>query len=98
MTYEWTLVAADHAVTDTGGLTQPWATVIAAAIAVAGALVAFCGVWRTTDTTRKENRRAERVAVPPSRCRSSFEQLTVSPRRRIPPLAPSKSKRRLRDR
>ncbi|WP_166906165.1 hypothetical protein [Mycobacterium sp. DL440] len=64
MTHVW--LAADlcpPAAVDTGGLTQPWATVIAAAIAVTGALVAFCGVWRTTNTTRKENRRAEKVAV-----------------------------------
>lgn len=36
---------------------------IAALIAVVGALIAFAGVWRTTGTTRRENRRAENVAV-----------------------------------
>lgn len=36
---------------------------IAAVIAVVGALIVFAGVWRTTGTTRKENRRAENVAV-----------------------------------
>jgi hypothetical protein len=65
MTYEWTLLAADPcpAATNTGGLTQPLATVIAAAIAIIGAVVAFLGVTITTRTTRKENRRADKVAV-----------------------------------
>ncbi|WP_064280665.1 hypothetical protein [Mycolicibacterium iranicum] len=67
MTQIWgtTLLAAEEcaAATDTGGLSAPWATVIAALIAVVGALIAFAGVWRTTGTTRKENRRAENVAV-----------------------------------
>lgn len=66
MTHAWmTWIAADAcpAAADSSWLTAPRATVIAALIAVAGALIAFAGVWRTTGTTRKENRRAENVAV-----------------------------------
>lgn len=51
------------AAANAGGLTQPWATVIAAAIAIVGAVVAFLGVTITTRTTRKENRRSEKVRV-----------------------------------
>jgi hypothetical protein len=45
------------------GLSQPWATVIAAFIAVVGAGIAYAGVTKTTRTTKRENRRDERVAV-----------------------------------
>jgi hypothetical protein len=57
------LAAPGAAVTDTDWLTGPRATVIAASIAVLGTLVAFAGVWRTTNTTRKETRRKERLDV-----------------------------------
>ncbi|QNI08310.1 hypothetical protein GAN17_20105 [Mycobacterium kubicae] len=58
-------LAADPcpAVTDPGWLTQPKATVVAAVIAVVGALIAYAGVTKTTRTTRRENRREEKVAV-----------------------------------
>jgi hypothetical protein len=60
-----TWLAADPcpAVANPGGLTQPWATVIAAFIAVVGAGIAYAGVTKTTRTTRRENRRDEKVAV-----------------------------------
>lgn len=64
MTQAWTMwLAADGCATDAGWLTAPRATVIAALIAVLGALIAFGGVLRTTGTTRRENRRAESTAV-----------------------------------
>lgn len=56
-------LAVDPCAVNVGGLTQPWATVIAAAIAVTGAVGAVIGVTITTRTTRTENRRAEKVAV-----------------------------------
>ena len=59
----WLVADPCPAATNTDWLTAPRATVIAAVIAVIGALIAFAGVWRTTGTTRKENRRAENVAV-----------------------------------
>jgi hypothetical protein len=66
MTHAWTTwLAADPcpAATDSGWLTQPKATVAAALIAVVGAVVAYLGVTKTTRTTPKESRRAEKVAV-----------------------------------
>jgi|GEM_PF-5460745 len=44
-------------------LSPPVATVSAAFIAVVGALIAYLGVTKTTRTTKRENRRAEKVAV-----------------------------------
>jgi type II secretory pathway pseudopilin PulG len=44
-------------------LTPPVATVLAATIAVVGALIAYAGVTKTTRTTRRENRREEKIAV-----------------------------------
>ena len=59
--------------TDTGGgLTQPWATVIAATIAIFAASIAFAGVVRTTNETRKENRRKEKL----ERVLSGLNQVT----------------------
>jgi hypothetical protein len=66
MTHAWTTwLAADPcpAVTDPSWLTQPKATVLAAVIAVVGALIAYAGVTKTSRTTRRENRRDEKVAV-----------------------------------
>jgi hypothetical protein len=66
MTHAWTTwLAADPcpAATNPGGLTQPWATVAAAFIAVIGALIAYAGVTKTTRTTQREKRREEKVAV-----------------------------------
>lgn len=48
---------------DPGWLTQPRATVLAALIAVIAATIAYAGVLKTTSTTRRENRRAEKAAV-----------------------------------
>jgi hypothetical protein len=42
-------------------LTQPVATVTAACIAVFAAAIAYLGVIRTTNTTRRENRRKEKA-------------------------------------
>jgi hypothetical protein len=42
-----------------GGLTQPWATIIAAVIALLAASVAYCGIRVTISSTRNENRRKE---------------------------------------
>lgn len=44
-------------------LSPPVATVTAALIAVIGALIAYAGVTKTARTTRRENRREEKVAV-----------------------------------
>lgn len=65
MAHAWMALAADAcpAAANSGGLTQPWATVLAAFIAVIGAVGAYLGVTKTTRTTRQENRRAEKVAV-----------------------------------
>ena len=51
------------AAVDPGWFTQPVATVLAAGIAVLAAGIAYAGVLRTTSTTRRENRRAEKVEV-----------------------------------
>jgi hypothetical protein len=59
----WLAADSGPAVADTGGLSQPSATVMAALIAVIGAVVAFLGVTVTTRTTRSENRRAEKATV-----------------------------------
>jgi hypothetical protein len=48
---------------DSSGLTQPWATVIAAFLAIAAATIAYFGVRRTTDTAKKEARRKEKVDI-----------------------------------
>ncbi len=48
---------------DPGWLTQPVATLGAAGIAVIAALIAYLGVLKSTSMTRRENRRAEKVAV-----------------------------------
>jgi hypothetical protein len=48
---------------DPGWLTQPGATLGAAGIVVIAALIAYLGVLKSTSTTRRENRRAEKVAV-----------------------------------
>lgn len=63
MTHVWLAADTCPAAVETGGLTQPSATVIAAVIAIVGAVVAFLGVTITTRTTRKENRRSEKVRV-----------------------------------
>jgi hypothetical protein len=63
---EWTTWSATSpcpAVPAPSGLSQPWATVIAAFIAVVGAGIAYAGVTKTTRATRRENRRDEKVAV-----------------------------------
>jgi hypothetical protein len=76
MTHAWTTwLAADPcpAATDPGWLTQPVATVLAATIAVVGALIAYAGVTKTTRTTRRENRRAEKVAVLEEACAAIHE-------------------------
>ncbi|MDM4142509.1 MULTISPECIES: hypothetical protein [Mycobacterium] len=59
----WLLADPCPPATQPDGLTQPWATVIAAFIAVIGAGIAYAGVTKTTRTTRRENRRDEKVAV-----------------------------------
>lgn len=48
---------------DSGGLTQPKATVAAAFVAVFGALIAYAGVIKTARSTRTEKRREERLAI-----------------------------------
>jgi hypothetical protein len=76
MTHIWTTwLAADPCPpgTDPGWLTQPVATVLAATIAVVGALIAYAGVTKTTRTTRRENRRAEKVAVLGEACAAIHE-------------------------
>ncbi|MBY0287180.1 MAG: hypothetical protein K2X52_08525 [Mycobacteriaceae bacterium] len=44
-------------------LTQPRATVLAACIALIAASIAYLGVLKTTSTTRRENRRTEKVGL-----------------------------------
>jgi len=44
-------------------LTQPWATVGAAVLAIIGALIAYAGVTKTARSTRQETRRKERADV-----------------------------------
>lgn len=78
MTYPITAwLAADPcpAATQSEGFTQPWATVVAAFIAVVGALIAYAGVTKTTRTTRHENRRDEKVAVL-TEASSAIQELT----------------------
>ncbi len=60
---EWLAADPCPAAADPGWLTGPRATVVAAIIAVSGAVFAYLGVTKTTRTTRQENRRAEKVAV-----------------------------------
>lgn len=48
---------------DSSWLTAPRATIIAALIAVLGALIAYSGVLKTTRSARLQSLRAERVAV-----------------------------------
>jgi hypothetical protein len=57
----WLAAETCPSASDTDWLTQPRATVLAACIALIAASIAYLGVLKTTSTTRRENRRKERV-------------------------------------
>lgn len=60
---QWLAQPCPLPASDSGWLTQPVATVLAACIAIVAATTAYLGVLKTTSTTRRENRRAEKVEV-----------------------------------